>query len=74
MLTIAIVAATAAFATQLAKRYLTWARTNPKTVVLIVTAIGASVAFRYVGANWLWTFGLSTLAAVGVYEFLIKRP
>lgn len=70
---IAILAAISAVLTQILKRYVTWAKANPKLVVIGLTALGTVVAFRVFGVPWFWTFLLGTLAAVGVYEYALKR-
>lgn len=70
---VAILAAVSAVLTQVLKRYVTWAKANPKLVVIGLTALGTAVAFRIFGVPWAWTFLLSTLAAVGLYEFALKR-
>ena len=57
---------------QVAKRWVPFAKTYPKPIVIALNAVGILLVFRLVGLPQLFSLILAVGVSVGTYEIVLK--
>ena len=57
---------------QVAKRWVPFAKTHPKPIVIALNAIGILLVFRLIGLPQVFSLVLAVGVSIGTYEIVLK--